>query len=100
MKRELAALEGQEQLSALEPRTVERELRKKLDEWRGLLRRQTPVARQVLARLLDGRIVWTPSKEERTYAFAGRVKFDRLLSGVVFTQSMVAVRGIEPRSRG
>ena len=79
---------------------IERDLRKRLVEWRGLLRRQTPLARQVLARLLDGRIAWTPRKDEGLYEFTGRAKFDRLLSGVVFTQGVVPVRGIEPRFRG
>ena len=64
------------------------------------LRRQTPIARQVLMRLIDGRIAWTPRKEEALYQFAGRVKFDRLLSGVVFTGSLVPVRGFEPRFQG
>ena len=65
-----------------------------------MLKRQTPIARQVVSRLLDGRIVWTPHRDEGIYEFAGRAKFDRLLSGVVFTRGMVPVRGFEPRSRG
>ena len=67
---------------------------------RGLLRRQTPLSRQVLSWLLNGRIAWTPRKDEGLYEFAGRVKFDKLLSGIVVTRGMVAVRGFEPRSRG
>ena len=86
LKRELAALDGLAELSAFNPQTVERNLRKKLGEWRGLLRRQTPLSRQVLDRLLDGRIVWTPNREAGLYEFAGHVRFDRLLHGVVFTQ--------------
>ena len=42
--------------------------------------------------VLDGRIVWTPRKDEALYDFAGRVKFDQLLSGIVVTQGMVPVR--------
>jgi hypothetical protein len=53
---------------------------------------QMPVTRQILSQLLDGRIAWTP--------FKGPVEFDELLSGIVVTQGMVAVRGFEPRSRG
>ena len=101
LNQELAALDGMETLSGgFDPANVERALREKLDDWRGLLRRQTPLARQVLTQLLAERIVWTPNKEEGRYEFTGRVKYDRLLRGVVFTQGMVAVRGIEPRSRG
>ena len=94
LRRELATLDALETLSGFDPRTVERTLRQKLAEWRGLLRRQTPLARQVLARLLDGRIVWTPNREAGLYEFAGRVNLDRLLSGVVFTQGMASPRGL------
>jgi hypothetical protein len=70
-------------------------------EWRGLLKRQTPLSRHVLSHLLDGRIAWTLRKSEGLlYEFAGRVKFDQLLSGIVVTQGVVPVRGFEPRSRG
>ena len=94
LRGELAALDGMEELSSFDPRRIERDLRKKLDEWRGLLRRQTPLSRQVLARLLDGRIVWTPNKDEARYEFSGRVRFDRLLSGVVFTRGMASPTGL------
>ena len=98
LSRELAALDTLEALAGFDPQTVERQLRQKLAEWRGLLRRQTPLARQVLARLLDGRIVWTPNREEGLYEFVGHVKLDRLLSGVVFTQGMASPTGFEPVS--
>jgi hypothetical protein len=65
-----------------------------------LLRRQTPLARQVLTTLLDGRIGWTPKRDDGEYAYAGRVKYDKLLSGIVLTRGGIAVRGFEPRSRG
>ena len=93
---ELAALDGLERLSTFDVRGVERDLRKRLEEWRGLLRRQTPLSRQVITRLLDGRIAWTPRKEEGIYEFAGRAKFDKLLSGIVFTRGMASPTGFEP----
>ncbi len=64
---------------------MERELVNRFAEWRGLLKRQTPIARQVLGKLLDGKIAWTGRKEERLYQFAGRAKFDRILAGIVST---------------
>ena len=97
---ELAALDGLDRLSTFDVKRVERDLRKRLTEWRRLLHRQTPLARQVLARVLDGRIAWTPNKDAGVYEFVGRAKFDKLLSGIVSTGGMVAVRGFEPRSRG
>jgi site-specific DNA recombinase len=100
MQQELAALDGLARLDTFDPRRVERDLRTRLDEWRELVGRQTPIARQVLAKLLDGKVAWTPRREDGLYEFAGRVRFDQVLKGIVHTESLVAVRGIEPRSRG
>ena len=96
LRHELEALDSPDHLSTFDVRQVERDLRKRLVEWRGLLRRQTPLARQVLGRLLDGRISWTPRKDQGVYEFVGRARFDRLLSGIVFTRGVVPVRGFAP----
>ena len=82
-----------EQLVEFDAKRVERDLRKRLTEWRAMLKRQTPLARQVVTRLLDGRIAWTPRPEEGLYDFAGRARLDKLLSGTVFTQGMASPRG-------
>ena len=100
LQHELLALDQMERFSTFDVRRVERDLRERLEEWRRLLHRQTPLARQVVSRLLDGRITWTPKKDEGLYEFTGRAVLDRLLSGLVVTTGMVAVRGFEPRSRG
>jgi site-specific DNA recombinase len=100
LRSELVNLDLAEQFDAFDVRRIERELRKRLADWRELLRRQAPVARQVVSHLLDGRILCTPNKDERLYRFAGRVKFEQLLSGVVPTVGMVPVRGFEPRFDG
>ena len=93
LRSELLKLERAEQFNAFDVRRIERELRKRLADWRELLRRQSPVARQVVSHLLDGRILCTPNQHERRYRFSGRVKFDQLLSGVVPTVGVVPVRG-------
>jgi hypothetical protein len=100
LRYELATLDSLDHLGNFDVRQVERDLRKRLVEWRGLLKRQTPIARQALSKLLADKIAWTPRKDEGLYEFAGRAKFDRLLSRVVFTRGVVPVRGFEPRSRG
>jgi predicted nucleic acid-binding Zn-ribbon protein len=92
LRAELVKLERASQFKAFDVRRIERELRKRLADWRELLRRQAPVARQVVSHLLDGRIVCTPNQDERLYRFTGRVKFDQLLSGVVPTVGMVPLR--------
>ena len=45
--------------------TVERELRAKLDEWKVLLRKHVPQARQVLKKLLAGPLVFTRTPNGR-----------------------------------
>ena len=61
LQHDLVALDGLDSVSTFDVKHVERDLRKRLTEWRALLHRQTPPARQVLARILDGRIAWTPN---------------------------------------
>ena len=88
VQRELAALDGRDRLSTFDVKRIERDLANRLAEWRGLLKRQTPIARQVLSKLLADKIVWTPRKDrkdEGLYEFAGRARFDRTLAGIVDT---------------
>jgi hypothetical protein len=56
LRNQVTALDRFEPFGAFDVRRVERDLRKRLDEWQALLHRQTPLARQVLSCLLDGRI--------------------------------------------
>ena len=97
---ELSALDGFERLSSVDVKRIEGDLVNRLTEWRALLKRQTPIARQMLSRIIDGRIVFTPHRDETVYEFAGRANFDRLLPGILLPQGVVPVRGFEPRSRG
>jgi site-specific DNA recombinase len=97
---DLVNLDGEAELSEFDVQAVQKDLRSRVDEWRGMLRRQTPLSRQVVGRLLDGRITWKPRRSEGIYEFSGKAKLDKLLSGLVVTRGMVAVRGIEPRFDG
>ena len=45
-------------------------------------RRDTPIARQVLDRLLTDRICWTPRRDEGIYEYRGRLHYNRLLAGI------------------
>ena len=52
-----------------------------------MLHRQTPLSRQVVARILEGnKISWTPRKADGFYEFNGRATLDRLLSGLIHTR--------------
>ena len=86
VRRELAALDGLDRLSTFDAKRIQRDLVSRVQEWRGLLTRQTPIARQVLSSLLAEKIAWTPRKEEKLYEFTGRAKFDRILAGIVNTE--------------
>jgi hypothetical protein len=64
---------------------LDRRLRAKLEDWRGLLTRNVTEGRAVLRTLLVGPLRFTPIEEERRrgYGFEGLIALDRLLSGVV-----------------
>jgi hypothetical protein len=63
---EATARIGQRDLSRLE-----REIRHRLADWRTMLRREVPEARELLRNLIVGRIVFTPRPETRLYEFSG-----------------------------
>ena len=86
LQRELDAVDARERLTAFDSAATARELRRRVDEWHGLVRRNTPIARQVLDRLLADRITWTPRRDDGIYEYAGRLQFDRLLTGIVRTE--------------
>ena len=41
----------------------------KTEEWKGLLRKHAPIAQQMVRKLVEGRIVFTPDREARRYSF-------------------------------
>ena len=82
LQRQLTSLDGLRDVSSLDVRHIERDLRARVKDWRALLGRQVPIARQIVTKLLDGRLVFTPRKD-RAYEFTGRVSIGRLLQGIV-----------------
>jgi site-specific DNA recombinase len=62
---------------------IRAKLRARLTEWRGLLTRQPEIARQVVRKLITGRLTLTPDREARRYTFTGQAAYDALLAGVV-----------------
>ena len=78
---ELGSLDGQDPLSCLDRERISNDLRARLDDWRGLLRRHVPQARQILRKLLVDRVVFTPRTDH--YEFVGPWTLGKLVSGVV-----------------
>jgi len=64
-------------------------LRARLTEWHGFLGRQPEIARQILRKLLVGRLVLTPDAEARVYQVQGTATYGRLLEGIVSVASVV-----------
>jgi hypothetical protein len=62
---------------------LRKDLRRRLEDWRSLLGRQTPVARQILTKLIDGRLVFAPHPDEQLYRFTGTVTLGNILQGLV-----------------
>ena len=43
--------------------------RTKAEDWQALLRQHAPIARQMVRKLVDGRILFTPERENGRYTF-------------------------------
>ena len=94
---DLTTLEGRHALTRHDLERISDDLRARLDDWRGLLRRHVPQARQILRKLLVDRVVFTPKTDH--YEFMGSWTLGKLVSGVVdLPQRMVSPTGFEPVS--
>ena len=81
------------------PDALERRIRAKLADWRGLLTRNAESGREVLKALLMDPLQFSPEADERgrRSRFTGRIALDRLLSGVVeFPTGGTSPTGFEP----
>ena len=94
LTQQLNALNGAQQVGQLDPRRLEKDLRARLADWQGLLQRHVPQARQILKKLLVGRLVFTPNKQGCT--FRGESPVDRILAGLCITKAVVSPTGFEP----
>ena len=92
---DLAGLERLSRIGDVDRQQLKADLRKRLDDWRGLLRRHVPQARQILRKLLDGRVTFTPKVDH--YEFVGKWSLGKLMSGLVdLPQGMASPTGFEP----
>jgi hypothetical protein len=74
-----------------DPVQVRRNLRTRLTDWQGLLRRETPEGRQILREVLVGRLTFAPKIDgsARYYEFTGQATLSGLLAGVVTSDRVV-----------
>jgi site-specific DNA recombinase len=90
--RELAEL-NRPRVRPLPPAKQQQLLESKLSEWRELLRANAPKARQMLRKLIDGRIVFNPETSLRRYRFVANGTMSQLLSGLVDPQAVASPNG-------
>jgi hypothetical protein len=85
LAQQLAALNSQDVLRAVDRAALRQRVEQTLraEGWVGLLQAAIPRARQILAKLLVGRLVFTPRAEGRYYEVTGRGRLDPILSGVL-----------------
>ncbi len=95
-ERALVELEPAARIGQREIPRLEREIRHRLANWRTMLRREIPEAREILRNLIVGRIVFTPRPKARVYEFSGQGSFGRLLAGNTRPDSVVTPAGFEP----
>jgi site-specific DNA recombinase len=74
-----------------DPANLRREFAALLGEWQGLLRGEPVQARQILRKLIAGRLRMEPETrpEGRCYRWSGEASYGRLLAGLIGVQSMV-----------
>lgn len=71
LRGELAALDQLTQVGRLDRAQLERTTRECLTDWQGLLAGQPVQARQILKKLLDGRLIFTPMADGTAVEFRG-----------------------------
>jgi len=76
---------------AFDRKAVRRELRDLLTDWQGLLEGEPAQARQILRKVLEGRLVMTPRQEAdgRFYDWTATATYGRILGGVIGVTTMV-----------
>jgi hypothetical protein len=88
-----AALASAEVLShSMDPKQVERDLRRRLRDWRSVLAANVPQSRQMLRKLLQGPIWFTPVEDgaQRGFEFRGEASLGKLFSGIIDLPMMLA----------
>ena len=97
---ELANLDMQsKKVATLDEARIKRQLRERASDVKGLLEQNTPQARQMLRKLLEGKLKCTPVKEEglKGYQISGEGSYHRLLpTSLVLPTKVASPTGFEP----
>ena len=87
-------LSGERRVGVAELRALEAELRGYLAEWAELLHRNPQQSRQMLRKVIDGRIIVHPRDKSAELEF--RCSLGRLIAGLHVPKAMVTPAGFEP----
>jgi site-specific DNA recombinase len=98
VKVELEALDRTMCAPGLDPQDLMSEIHGVLTDWQGLLAGQPIQARQILRKLIEGRLVFTPGQDGRGrfYEVAGQATLGPVLAGTFLAKAMVTPAGFEP----
>lgn len=91
---QLAGLSDLARFEPVDSAQLRRTVEARLSDWHRLVSRHVMRARQLLRKLLVGRIRFTFDPISRTCEFAGNGVLDQLVAGIVPTQAVVSPRGI------
>jgi hypothetical protein len=94
---ELQGLHVVEQAHMLDARKLGAELEGRLVDWRGLLHANVQQARQMIRKLMNGRLTLTPNEDRTEFAISGTGLLEPLLEQVVgVPKALVTPAGFEP----
>jgi site-specific DNA recombinase len=97
LRGELTALDQLTQVGRLDRIQLEQTARECLTDWQGLLAGQPVQARQMLRKLLEGRLVFTPMADGTAVEFRGTGMLDPVLSGIVDGEGIPKASGSRSR---
>jgi len=80
---------------AADVRELQALLRTKAEEWQALLRKHAPIARQMVRKLVNSRIVFTPDRASRRYTFLAPGTLTNFFSGMVCPQAVASPTGFD-----
>ena len=93
----LTTLSSAAELPTLDKRALRASLRRRVEEWRAPLGGNVAQARQMLRKVIIGRLTLTPDAEaRRSVCVGGDGTLTRLLGGIVIPKGMASPQGFEP----
>jgi hypothetical protein len=99
LETEVLSLDHVGPLSATDLHVLEPELLRRLDDWQAMFRRHVMEARQMLATILTGRVIFTPRATGAAWEveYAAECSLGKLFSGVLGPKAVVAPTGYHRR---